>query len=105
MRLVENGPRKILGPLDDAIWIGNEHPEQALGQCAVVQAAYRGAEGSWGCVAVVGPMRMAYATAQAAVHSVASTLGETAELMDLLRWPDAGGGAGICLRYPHKCGG
>ena len=74
VRLVEDGPRKILGPLDDAIWIGSEHPEQALGQCAVVQAAYRAAEDSWGCVAVVGPMRMAYATAQAAVHSVASTL-------------------------------
>ncbi len=74
VRLVEQGPCQILGPQDDAIWIGSEHPEQALGQCAVVQAGYRGAEGSRGRVAVVGPMRMAYATARAAVHSVASIL-------------------------------
>lgn len=57
-----------------AIWIGTEHPHAALGQCAVVQAQYGTADGSLGQVALVGPMRMAYATARSAVQSVASIL-------------------------------
>jgi heat-inducible transcriptional repressor len=40
----------------------------------VVQASYGTADGSRGQVALVGPMRMAYATARSAVHSVASIL-------------------------------
>jgi heat-inducible transcriptional repressor len=55
-------------------WIGHEHPHQALNQCAVVQASYRCADGSQGRVALVGPMRMAYATARAAVRSAAELL-------------------------------
>jgi heat-inducible transcriptional repressor len=81
VELVENGPRAVLGPsgADDPIateriWIGTEHPHAALGQCAVVQASYRTGHGGRGQVALVGPMRMAYATARSAVQSVASIL-------------------------------
>lgn len=84
VQLVENGPQQVLGPDGGApsttvgphagIWIGTEHPHEALGQCAVVQAPYSTADGAWGHVALVGPMRMAYATARAAVQSAASIL-------------------------------
>ena len=84
VQLVENGPQLVLGPepgglgaepdASGGIWIGSEHPHTALGQCAVVQAPYHTADGSRGHVALVGPMRMAYATARSAVHSVASIL-------------------------------
>jgi heat-inducible transcriptional repressor len=40
----------------------------------VVQASYRTADGARGEVALIGPMRMAYATARAAVQSVATIL-------------------------------
>jgi heat-inducible transcriptional repressor len=58
----------------DGVWIGAEHPHPALQACAVVQASYRTGDGSLGQVALVGPMRMAYATARAAVRSVATSL-------------------------------
>jgi len=81
VQLVEHGPRTLLGftgsqdPVaTEAIWIGTEHPHAALGQCAVVQATYRTGHGGRGQVGLVGPMRMAYATARAAVQSVASIL-------------------------------
>ena len=80
VQLVEHQPDQVLGPsLDpaapaDAIWIGREHPHQALEACSVVQAAYATADGSCGHVALVGPMRMAYATARSAVRSVATIL-------------------------------
>jgi heat-inducible transcriptional repressor len=81
VQLVEHGPRTLLGITGDqnpvateAIWIGTEHPHAALGQCAVVQATYRTGHGGRGQVGLVGPMRMAYATARAAVQSVASIL-------------------------------
>ncbi len=83
VELVEQSPRQVLGaaapellataPLE-AIWIGAEHPHAALGQCSVVQASYGAADGGQGQVALVGPMRMAYATARAAVQAVAGTL-------------------------------
>lgn len=86
VQLVESRPVEVFGPqvdtgLSDAIavprqgvWIGSEHPHRALDQCAVVQADYRCANGSRGQVALVGPMRMAYATARAAVQSAALLL-------------------------------
>jgi heat-inducible transcriptional repressor len=84
VQLVEQQPRQLLGPrsgeveiatsLAEAIWIGSEHPQPALEECAVVQASYRCADGARGQVALVGPMRMAYATARAAVQSVAGIL-------------------------------
>lgn len=56
------------------VCIGHEHPEHALHQCSVVHAPYRrGAEGV-GQVALIGPMRMAYATALAAVRSASQHL-------------------------------
>ena len=81
VQLVEHGPRTLLGLTgnpatiaSDAIWIGTEHPHAALGQCAVVQASYRTGHGGRGQVGLLGPMRMAYATARSAVQSVASIL-------------------------------
>jgi heat-inducible transcriptional repressor len=82
VQLVESGPQQVLAPpgggeaveSGGSIWIGSEHHHAALGQCSVVQAPYRTADGSRGQVALVGPMRMAYATARSAVHSVASIL-------------------------------
>jgi len=81
--LVEHGPEQVFGPAttttaaassEGGVWIGSEHPHRALGQCAVVQASYTVPDGARGQVALVGPMRMAYATARAAVRSVASIL-------------------------------
>ncbi len=78
LQLVEEEPQRVLQPEDDlatdSIWIGAEHPHPALRHCAVVKAAYRTGDGSQGHVALVGPMRMAYATARAAVRSVATNL-------------------------------
>lgn len=72
VELVEGNPQEVLQ--QGGIWIGAEHPNQALHQCAVVQADYRSGDGGVGQVALVGPMRMAYATARAAVRSVARVL-------------------------------
>ena len=72
VHLVEEAPQQLLQA--GGIWIGAEHPNVALHQCALVQADYRCADGSVGQVALVGPMRMAYATARAAVQSVAQVL-------------------------------
>ena len=97
VQLVEHRPEQVLGPQTPApelpatastataspealalpanrIWIGSEHPHEALAACSVVQAPYRTSEGDMGHVALVGPMRMAYATARAAVDSVAAIL-------------------------------
>ena len=78
VQLVESHPEAVLQPShqqpQESIWIGSEHPHGALGECAVVQAVYCAADGARGQVALVGPMRMAYATARAAVQSVANIL-------------------------------
>ena len=72
VELVEGDPQQLLQR--GGVWIGAEHPLEALHACAVVQADYRSGDGGTGQVALVGPMRMAYATAQAAVRSVARVL-------------------------------
>ncbi len=72
VELVEGAPQQVLQ--QGGIWIGAEHPNQALHQCALVQADYHSHDGGVGQVALVGPMRMAYATARAAVQSAAQTL-------------------------------
>ena len=72
VELVEDNPRQLLQ--QGGIWIGAEHPHRALHACALVQADYRSGDGGVGQVALIGPMRMAYATARAAVRSVASVL-------------------------------
>ena len=78
LELVESEPQRVLHPDKvqalGGVWIGMEHPDPALHQCAVVQADYRSGDGGLGQVALVGPMRMAYATARAAVRSVADVL-------------------------------
>jgi heat-inducible transcriptional repressor len=78
LQLVEREPQRVLQPAQvtqlGGVWIGAEHPDPALHQCAVVQASYATAGGGAGQVALIGPMRMAYATARSAVQAVASTL-------------------------------
>lgn len=87
VQLVDHEPDLVLGPVQrlapstplaaapsERIWIGSEHPHAALSSCAVVQAPYLTGDGAVGHVALVGPMRMAYATARATVQSVASVL-------------------------------
>ncbi len=80
VQLVDGAAHQLLVPETDnqamtgGIWIGSEHPHTALKSCAVVQAPYRTADGASGQVALIGPMRMAYATARSAVRSVASIL-------------------------------
>lgn len=74
VELVEDAPQQLLQR--GGIWIGAEHPHAALRDCAVVQADYRTGDGGCGQVALIGPMRMAYATARSAVRSVAGVLGQ-----------------------------
>jgi heat-inducible transcriptional repressor len=80
LQLVEEQPEALLqsaaaqAPERNGVWIGAEHPDPALHRCAVVQANYATASGDCGQVALVGPMRMAYATARAAVRAVATSL-------------------------------
>ena len=50
------------------------HPDPALAACSLVQATYHARGGAAGHVALIGPMRMAYATARAAVQTVAASL-------------------------------
>ena len=78
LQLVEQQPQRVLqtdqvSPLG-GVWIGAEHPDPALHQCAVVQSRYETASGGSGQVALIGPMRMPYATARSAVQAVARTL-------------------------------
>jgi heat-inducible transcriptional repressor len=78
LQLVEEQPGAVL--LSDqagilgGVWIGSEHPHPALGPCSVVQASYGAVPDGQGHVALIGPMRMAYATARSAVRAVARTL-------------------------------
>ena len=78
LQLVESEPQRVLEPARatplGGVWIGAEHPDTALHACAVVQASYAAGGGAAGQVALIGPMRMTYATARAAVQAVASTL-------------------------------
>ena len=78
LQLVEEEPTQVLKATQaeqrGGVWIGSEHPHPALHACAVVQANYCNANGNQGQVALIGPMRMAYATARAAVRAVAQCL-------------------------------
>jgi heat-inducible transcriptional repressor len=77
LELVDQRPGALV-PADHhperGVWIGAEHPEKALQPCSVVQAPYRSGSEGVGHVALIGPMRMAYATGLAAVRSVARAL-------------------------------
>ena len=74
LQLIDEQPVSLVSDaLQATVWIGKEHPQSALQRCSVVQAPYHSADGI-GQVALVGPMRMAYATARAAVLGVARHL-------------------------------
>ena len=75
LQLIDDQPCAVVSAADrPGVWIGQEHPQRALKACAVVQAPYRCGAAGIGQVALVGPMRMAYATAKAAVQRVARHL-------------------------------
>ena len=77
LELIDQSPAALtpLGPEPGGgVWIGHEHPEHALHHCSVVRATYRSGADGVGQVALVGPMRMAYATALAAVRNAAHHL-------------------------------
>ena len=75
LQLIDDQPCAVVSAADrPGVWIGQEHPQSALQACAVVQAPYRCGAAGIGQVALVGPMRMAYATAKAAVQRVARHL-------------------------------
>ena len=73
LELMDNHPAEVVATATprNGVWIGREHPELALEHCSVVQASFRSSGDGIGQVALVGPMRMAYATAMASVRSVA----------------------------------
>ena len=75
LELIDERPGALVSEGPEAgVWIGGEHPQRALQTCSVVQAPYRCGSDGIGHVALVGPMRMAYATAKAAVQRVARHL-------------------------------
>ncbi len=57
-----------------SVWIGKEHPQNQLSNCSVVKASYKSSNEGIGHVALIGPMRMGYATAMSSVKSVAKHL-------------------------------
>jgi heat-inducible transcriptional repressor len=63
---------------DLMVTIGPEHPATGLWDASVVAAPYRSGDLSLGSIAVVGPTRMDYGTAMAAVRAVARRLSEIA---------------------------
>ena len=75
LELIDEQPGALVHSSEQPkVWIGTEHPHRALRACSVVQAPYRCGSDGRGQVALVGPMRMAYATARAAVQRVARHL-------------------------------
>jgi heat-inducible transcriptional repressor len=89
IRLIEEAPQELVPAhalTAEGIWIGREHPHADLQHCAVVLAPYRcgggaaggerggGERAAVGHVGLIGPMRMAYASARAAVRSAAAIL-------------------------------
>ena len=75
LELIDDQPCAVVSATDQpAVWIGEEHPQKALQACSVGQAPYRCGQEGVGQVALVGPMRMTYATAHAAVQRVARHL-------------------------------
>ena len=77
LELMDSKPAAVV-PMNqhqlEGVWIGAEHPHSALEDFSVVQSVYRSSSQGVGQVALVGPMRMAYSTAMAAVRSVAHHL-------------------------------
>ncbi len=77
LELMDSQPSAVVPKLtksSNSVWIGAEHPESALKHFSVVQAAYKSSTNGIGHVALIGPMRMAYSTAIAAVTHVAKHL-------------------------------
>lgn len=62
------------------VTIGREHPAQAIRDCSLVTAAYRGPSGSTGVLGLLGPTRMDYGRVTALLglvrHSLDELLGE-----------------------------
>ena len=77
LELMDSQPAAVVPMVQShqgGVLIGSEHPHEALVKCAVVHASYKSSNEGIGHVSLVGPMRMAYATAMATVRSVANHL-------------------------------
>ncbi len=77
LELIDSHPEDMINLRKDCeggVLIGDEHPLAALEECSVVQASYGNSVEGIGYVALIGPMRMAYSTALAAVSIVAHHL-------------------------------
>ncbi len=76
LELIDTQPTALIPYSHESsrVWIGSEHPKNALKQCSVVQASYKNSKRGKGQVVLIGPMRMAYSTALATVQSVAKHL-------------------------------
>jgi heat-inducible transcriptional repressor len=65
-----------------AVSIGHENPHESMQEVSVVAAKYEAGPRSSGWVAVLGPTRMHYSNAVAAVHFAARSLTETLNRVD-----------------------
>lgn len=77
IELIDNQPTALIPSIKnqtDGIWIGAEHPQKELMNFSVIEACYHNSGNDIGHIALIGPMRMAYATAKAAVKAVAQHL-------------------------------
>ena len=75
--LIDSDPKLVLtinSKHISGVSIGEENPQNELSDCSVVQASYRSSSDCIGYVALIGPMRMAYANTMAAVKNVAKYL-------------------------------
>jgi heat-inducible transcriptional repressor len=69
--------------LDDlSVTIGEEHPTTGLWDASIVAAPYRAGGTTLGTIGVVGPTRMDYVTAIAAVRSVAQRVSDLANQLE-----------------------
>ena len=74
--------RRLLASRDVAVSIGQENPHVALHEVSVVAARYEAGASTSGWVGVLGPTRMHYAQAVAAVNYAARALTETLSRID-----------------------
>jgi heat-inducible transcriptional repressor len=78
------GETSLLGNRRLRIWIGAENPVAPMRSCALVTTMYGSAPGPVGSIGVLGPTRMLYENAVAAVEAAANYLSDAvADTLDL----------------------
>jgi heat-inducible transcriptional repressor len=69
-----------LAPADDLrVTIGDEHPTTGAWGASIVTAPFKAGDATVGTIGIVGPTRMNYLRAMAAVKAVAERLSDAAE--------------------------